>query len=408
MTNQVQRDFAIEVVKLLREAGHEALWAGGCVRDALLGKEPKDYDIATNAEPEKVRTLFGRKRTIAVGASFGVITILPPRSLKAEPIEVATFRSDGSYIDGRRPDSVRFTNAKEDASRRDFTINGMFFDPIEDKVIDYVDGQQDLERGLIRAIGNPEQRFAEDRLRMLRAVRFAATLQFNLDPETLAAVCQHAPSITEVSPERIGAELKRMLVDSNRSHAIRLLLETRLFTTLLPKFSEEIASDMVAISEHLTRLSTPTSALALATLLCGVADFTSASRVAREIKWTNKETERVGWLVQNQEELSKAEERPWSEIQPLLAAEGGPELVQLRRAKIADADSTDQFCRERLAWDREKLDPAPFIVGADLIAVGLRPGPSFKQLLSKARAYQLDQLVADKNESLEKLGLLST
>ena len=170
------RQFAIEVVQTLQSAGHQALWAGGCVRDQLLDRTPKDFDVATSANPDQVREVFGKARTLSIGASFGVITVLGPPGSGADPIEVATFRRDGGYSDGRRPDTVEFTDAKEDALRRDFTINGMFFDPVESKVIDYVGGKEDLKAQVVRAIGDPNERIEEDKLRMLRAVRFASTL----------------------------------------------------------------------------------------------------------------------------------------------------------------------------------------------------------------------------------------
>ena len=171
-------EFAVSVVRRLREAGHEALWAGGCVRDRLLGKQPKDYDVATNATPDQVCAVFGARRTLRIGEAFGVVAVLGKKPL--EPIEVATFREEAGYSDGRHPDQVSFSNAEEDAKRRDFTINGMFYDPIQDRVIDYVQGQADLQAGTIRCIGNPLDRFEEDRLRMLRAIRFAATFDFRI------------------------------------------------------------------------------------------------------------------------------------------------------------------------------------------------------------------------------------
>src|SRR5688572_25996293 len=176
LTPERQRAFALEIVEKLRAAGFEALWAGGCVRDELLGLVPKDYDVATSATPEQIRNLFGRRRTLAVGAAFGVITVLGPRA--AGQIEVATFRTDAAYSDGRHPDAVTFTTAEHDAQRRDFTINGLFFDPVAQKIVDYVGGQDDIQRRIVRAIGDPRLRLREDRLRMLRAVRFAATFQF--------------------------------------------------------------------------------------------------------------------------------------------------------------------------------------------------------------------------------------
>lgn len=170
---QSPRQFAVEVVERLRTAGYEALWAGGCVRDQLLQRTPKDYDVATSAHPDQIRDVFGRRRTLPIGAAFGVITVLGPKS--AGQIEVATFRQDATYSDGRHPDSVTFSTAEEDARRRDFTINGLFYDPLNEQVIDFVGGQQDIDRRVVRAIGDPYERIAEDKLRMLRAVRFSAT-----------------------------------------------------------------------------------------------------------------------------------------------------------------------------------------------------------------------------------------
>src|SRR3954462_9234325 len=188
-----QRDFALEIAQKLRDAGFEALWAGGCVRDELLGLTPKDYDVATSATPEQIRDLFGLRRTLPIGAAFGVITVLGPRP--TGQIEVATFRTDAAYSDGRHPDSVSFTTAEHDAQRRDFTINGLFYDPIAEKVVDYVKGQEDLKRRTIRAIGDPHLRLSEDKLRMLRAIRFAAAFSFNIDPDTLQAIQEMAPQI---------------------------------------------------------------------------------------------------------------------------------------------------------------------------------------------------------------------
>ncbi len=198
------REFAGEVVSRLKQAGHQALWAGGCVRDYLLGRVPKDYDVATDARPEEVRQIFGHRRTLAVGASFGVIVVRGPRGVA--DVEVATFRTEGPYLDGRRPESVTFATPEEDAKRRDFTINGMFFDPLAQQVLDYVGGERDLGAGIVRAIGDPHDRVREDKLRMLRAVRFAANLDFELDPITASAVREMADQLTVVSAERITQE----------------------------------------------------------------------------------------------------------------------------------------------------------------------------------------------------------
>ncbi len=213
-----ERAFALDVVRRLREAGHEALWAGGCVRDQLLGLTPKDHDVATSARPEEVRTLF--RRTIAVGMSFGVVDVIGPRHDHGHfTVQVATFRSDVSYSDGRHPDAVVFSSAREDALRRDFTINGMFYDPLADQLIDYVDGQDDLRAGLLRAIGDPRQRFIEDKLRMLRAVRMTTRFDLTLDPATKNAIQAMAPEITVVSAERVAEELRKILVDPRRGAA---------------------------------------------------------------------------------------------------------------------------------------------------------------------------------------------
>src|SRR4051812_43094736 len=217
-----ERDFAVDVVRRLRGAGHQALWAGGCVRDELLGLTPKDYDVATSARPEEVRGLF--RRTVAVGMSFGVVEVLGPYTSAGRLlVQVATFRSDGVYSDGRRPDSVVFSSPREDALRRDFTINGMFFDPIKGELIDYVGGQDDLRRQVLRAIGDPLQRFSEDKLRLLRAVRIAARFGLEVERGTADAIRAMADQIGVVSAERIADEVRKMLVDRHRVRALSLI-----------------------------------------------------------------------------------------------------------------------------------------------------------------------------------------
>ena len=238
--------FAVDVVRRLRKEGHEALWAGGCVRDQLLGKLPKDYDVASTATPDEVIQIFGRRRTVAVGASFGVVMVLGPDKAAGQ-IEVATFRSDGEYLDGRRPSSVSFCRPEEDAHRRDFTINGMFFDPLEERIIDYVGGLEDLAAGIVRAIGDPVARFTEDKLRMLRAVRFTATFGFALDEATAAAVRQLRQQICQVSEERITQELKRMLSHSSRALSFELLNQTALLAEILPELCGVVEFDQIGV-----------------------------------------------------------------------------------------------------------------------------------------------------------------
>lgn len=396
------REFALDVVRRLRDAGHESLWAGGCVRDQLLGKAPKDYDVATDATPDRVREVFGKKRTIAVGAAFGVITILGPKG--SDPIEVATFRADGGYTDGRRPDSVAFTSAEEDAKRRDFTINGLFFDPLEERVIDYVGGREDLEQRVVRAIGVAADRFAEDRLRMLRAVRFAASLGFALDATTADAIRDHAAAIHDVSPERIGSEVKRMLTETDPPRALTLLHETRLLPHVLLPLGDATDGLQATAIDRVARLSNPNASLAAAAALVEVADRRAMAKIGRSLRWTNKEIELAAWLVEHHGDLDRADERLWSEVQPLLAATGGKDLAALRRANGAE-DTAQAFCEERLALPVEQLNPPPLVVGADLIAAGRRPGPDFSALLAKARAAQLDGVAHDRAAALRVIGV---
>ncbi|UCG56267.1 MAG: CCA tRNA nucleotidyltransferase, partial [Phycisphaerales bacterium] len=224
---------AIQIVKQLKRNGFQALLAGGCVRDMLLGRRAKDYDVATDARPEDVMRLF--RRTLKVGAKFGVVIVL----IESRQVEVATFRSESGYTDGRHPDKVQFGGAAEDASRRDFTINGMFYDPAQNEVIDYVDGQADLKNKIVRTIGRPQERFGEDYLRMLRAVRFSTQLGFVIEPATWSAVCSNAARITGISGERIALELEGILVDPNRAAGATMLIESGLAEAIFPGLAAE-------------------------------------------------------------------------------------------------------------------------------------------------------------------------
>jgi poly(A) polymerase len=382
-----QREFALEVVRKLRAAGFEALWAGGCVRDQLLGLSPKDYDVATSAKPEEIRAVFGERRTLAIGASFGVITVLGRRH--QGQVEVATFRTDAEYSDGRRPDSVHFTTAEHDAERRDFTINGLFFDPITEEVVDYVGGRDDLERKLIRAIGDPRLRLGEDKLRMLRAVRFAAAFHFAIEPNTLAAIQSMAAEVTTVSAERIGAEVRRMLLDSNRAVALDLSRETKLLARVLPEVDVLTTTDFAETRRILAALDEPTLALALAALLLKVGDTHSPSIVGRRLRYTNREIERATWLLAHLSVLRDAPHAPWPRLQRVLVHDGAGELVALLASIGGPADAALTFARERLAWPAEKLNPRPLIDGSDLIGHGLAPGPDFTRLLELVRDAQL-------------------
>ncbi len=407
--------FAIEATKKLQAAGYQALFAGGCVRDALLGREPKDYDVATSALPDQVRDLFGHKRTIAIGAAFGVITVIGPKS--AGQIEIATFRRDGGYADGRHPDSIEFTDAREDAMRRDFTINGMFFDPVTDEVIDYVGGQEDLKRQRIRAIGDPHERIGEDKLRMLRAVRFAATYEFELESETLAAVQLRAGEIHVVSPERIGKELRRMLGSPGSSVALGLLFDSGLWSELFP----DNAVNRFRAIDVLRGLDPVRFESAVAAILmiedegridAGRVDERAAggeraadSRVDQlKERWrlTNSEAGSIKWMIANVAPLQAAHALPWPDVQPLLIhADVRGALAAVDAIAGKDCEGT-AFCRERLAWPEEQLNPDPLLNGTDLFDIGVTPGPDFKRVLDQVRREQLDGRVNSREEALAK------
>jgi tRNA nucleotidyltransferase/poly(A) polymerase len=434
-----ERDFSIDVVRRLREAGFEALWAGGCVRDHLMGHEPHDFDIATDARPEQVQRQF--RRTIAVGASFGVIEVIGPRidgdHLK---VQVATFRSDGGYSDGRRPDSVTFCSSREDALRRDFTINGMFFDPLENRLIDYVGGQADLQAKVLRAIGSARDRFTEDKLRLLRAIRFAARFDLSLDPETAAAISDMAGEIVVVSAERIAEELRKLLTDRHRARGLRLLSETHLIRSTLPELTplrdvphgadSDLWRHTLAVIDHLPEaVSFP---LALGALLHEIgkpqawnrdrhtfaghelAARDLANRIGERLRLSNVERERVEWLVERHEALHDAATLRPSVLKPILAQPGVEELLALHRADalaggsstLADADFAEAKLREWTASG--ELNPPPLLTGDDLKLLGLAPGPRFKKLLDAVRAGQLDGTLATAEDAKQLVRSLAT
>ena len=416
----------MEIVRRLKHSGFTALWAGGCVRDHLLDKTPQDYDVATNATPKQVRKIFAKLKTLDVGASFGVIIIVGPSG--AGEVEVATFRSDGPYADGRRPDSVTFSTPEEDAQRRDFTINGMFLDPLDHKVLDYVGGERDLSQGYIRAIGDPHERMREDKLRMLRAVRFTAHLEFGLARATKAAVTEMASEIHAVSAERIAAELRRMLTDPHRHVAIELADEVGLLREILPEVvglrpgidrcePSEIQlkdgrrtprAELIQASSRSPRLAAlrllhePSFELAFAVLLLGVANV---EVICRRLKLSNDELEKTAWLVRQQEALRDADQFSLAKLKRLLAHPFRDDLLALTRAMLL-AQQADLhqvlFCERFLeTTPPEILDPPPLVTGNDLIELGLRPGPRFKQLLEEVRDQQLNGELTDRTAALK-------
>ena len=407
------RDFAVRVVQQLRDAGYEAVWAGGCVRDQILNRVPKDYDVATSATPDEVRRVLGQRRTLPIGVSFGVITVLGPKH--AGQIEVATFRQDARYSDGRHPDTVSFSTAVEDAQRRDFTINGLFYDPLQDQIIDYVDGVKDLNSGIIRAIGDARQRFDEDKLRMIRAVRFAATFDFALDPLTRSAIQDKANEICVVSAERIAVEMRQILVHASRDRAMELMRQTDLLQAVLPE-SEQAGWHRQSVSDGwqrllhmLAALQTPTFPLALAAVLRELAHDDPhpenvANSVCRRWKLSNDEKRRAVWFVEYEATLRRARDVPWPQLQRILIESDIHELVEL--ASVVEFELTGQnveldFCRKKLSMSSERLNPQPLITGDDLVDHGISPGKEFRRLLDAVRDAQLDELISTKAEALK-------
>lgn len=416
MSHSLRTEFALEVVRKLRVAGFEALWAGGCVRDLLLGHEPADYDVATSARPEQVREVFGRRRTLPVGISFGVV-LVRAADRQGGQVEVATFRTDAHYSDGRHPDSVTFSNPQADAQRRDFTINGMFYDPLQKQVIDYVDGRHDLAAGLIRAIGQADDRLTEDKLRMLRAVRFAARFGFHIEARTWEAITRHAAEISLVSGERLWIEIRKTLESPRPAWGVSKWAEAGLLHALLPEVDAswaqagpetllllEFASD-VDWSARFGGLLYPALGSDEQTLAVQLPAIKGRLRLANDI------TDCVRFCLTAQPTLAAARQRAWSEVQPWLVspwARTAVELLKLRARAASgetacDLQATAGWLQQQLDLDRQQLDPPPWLMGADLIHAGLRPGPRFKQLLERARALQLDQKLAGKEAALNWL-----
>lgn len=429
-----QRDFAIQLVRRLTEAGYQAVLAGGCVRDQLLGRRPDDYDVATSATPEQVRQVFGHRRTLAIGAAFGVIAVLGPKS--AGTVEVATFRRDETYSDGRHPDAVQFSSAAEDAQRRDFTINGLFYDPLQNQVLDYVGGLQDLQRQVVRAIGQPAARFQEDHLRMLRAIRFSVRLGFQLDPDTLHAIQQLAPRIVDVSAERVAQELRLLWSHPHSAQALEMLQTSGLLPHLWPELGvvarlagsrptpdtirephppESDELPWTVAPRVLARLQDPQLPLVVALLahhaLRVSADQAEAvaSQLAGRWRLPRDESDRIRWYLAHHDLLIDAPERPWPQVQRTLIDPRAPELLHWCQAELETFGRPlhpVQFCRERLQWPQERLNPPPLITGQDLLDRQIPRGPWYKQILDQIRDEQLIGELSDRSAAIERIDQL--
>ena len=397
---------ARRIIDQLRSAGFVAYLAGGCVRDALLGKQPKDYDVATDATPQAVRELFGAKQTVSFGASFGVIGVLPPRiggsvGQSIEPTEVATFRSDGEYSDGRRPDSVHYGEAREDALRRDFTVNGLFYDTHQHDVIDYVHGQRDIQSRTLRTIGNPHQRFGEDRLRMLRAVRFSTTLGFQIEPETLKAVGAHASEIVAVSGERIGAEMRRVLAHRDAVNGLLQLADTGLDQRVLPELA---TADLSRLAAMIGSIEIPEFSLSLACLVSVTSEPQAALRqIGQRWRLSNQETRQADAANRHWQTIANAAQLPWSVVQPVLIDRDAETIVGFATAVVAADDADDQgvrLARAALNQPARDLNPPPLLTGTDLTDLGLQAGPQFRAILQAIRAAQLDKQIVSKEQAM--------
>ena len=411
---------AADIVRRLRAAGHEAYLAGGCVRDRLLGRAPLDWDVATSARPEAVRALF--PRTVPVGVQFGVILVVEDGAC----FEVATFRSDDAYLDGRRPSAVRFGSARDDAGRRDFTINALFEDPLTGEVHDFVGGVADLRAGVIRAIGDANARIAEDRLRMLRAVRFAARLGFRIDSATHTAIVTAAPTLGDIAAERIGDEIVKILTEGGARRGFELLAETGLLPVVLPEVDRmrgvqqspdyhpegDVWQHTLSLLQQLPAGGPET--LALGALLHDVAKPQCAGRkgeritfyghpalgadlavaICQRLRRSRTTWERVDYLVRHHLRLTQAPEMRLATLKKMLAEEGFEELCRLARLD-ALASNRDLryvlFCERRRAELRaEELQPPRLLTGADLLTMGYAAGPRIGEILRLLEDAQLE------------------
>jgi poly(A) polymerase len=439
----VLKRFATSIVQTLRQHGFQAYLVGGCVRDLLLQREPKDYDVATDATPDEVMNIF--PETYAVGAQFGVVLVPAPEDASSNAstpgshaVEVATFRSDIGYSDGRHPDEVRFSrDPREDVARRDFTINGMLLDPVSDGVLDLVGGREDLKAGLIRTIGEPERRFAEDKLRMLRAVRFAARFEYQIEPSTFAAIQQFAHEIKAVSRERVRDELTRMLTEGHARRAFLLLDESGLLKHILPDISAmkgvaqppefhpegDVFVHTLLLLENLPNPCPLT--LAWGALLHDVGKpptfrvapdrirfdnhvevgVKMAEEICRNLRFSNDDTEQILSLVDNHMRFGHATRMKESTMKRFLRLPAFDEHLALHRADCLASHrnlSTYEFVQQKRAEiPPEKIRPSPLVTGDDLIAAGHAPGPKFREILNAVEDAQLEGRLPSRDAALE-------
>ena len=427
---------ATDIVLRLRAVGYEALFVGGCVRDLLMGVEPGDYDIVTSARPDDVQKIF--PHTIPVGARFGVVLVIDGE----RRYEVATYRTEDGYDDGRRPSHVSFATAQEDVRRRDFTVNGLLMDPFTGDVIDYVGGRDDIARRIIRTIGNPDERFAEDRLRMLRAVRFAAGLDFDIDPHTFAAVCRHAGAIRQISVERIREELTKMITRSGTRRGMELLDASGLLIEILPEVAAlkgveqpkafhpegDVWQHVLQMLDHLPAAADGAidPCLSWAVLLhdigkaqtrfvdCAGVHFYGhvqkgeemAAAILQRLKFSHAQTETILALIREHMMFMHVRDMRPGRLKRFMRQPDFDLHLKLHRLDCLGSHGmldNYTFCREKLAaLPAEQLHPPPLLTGDDLIARGYIPGPLFKQILIAVEDAQLNGEIQTK-EAAERL-----
>jgi poly(A) polymerase len=423
---------ARSIVERLRAKGFEALYAGGCVRDRLLGMTPHDYDVATSARPEQVEALF--PRTVPVGVQFGVIIVLE----QGAEIQVATFRGDGAYHDGRHPESVRYTDAEGDSRRRDFTVNGLFFDPIEERILDFVEGRRDLESRLLRAIGDPSERFAEDKLRLLRAVRFATTLGFEIDPVTWREILAWSPEIHAVSAERIRDELVKILLSPNRLRGFDLLDESGLLRQVLPEMEAlkgcdqppefHPEGDVFVHTRLMLSMLAPDASLPLVLSVLfhdigkpptRVVDETGrirfnghegvsagmTLRLLQRLRFPNEVIDAVIPAVRLHMSFKDVPNMRVATLKRMMARPTFEEELELHRvdclASHGMLDNHAMLIAKREEFGREPLVPPPLVTGHDLIALGWKPGRRFAEVLQAVQTMQLEGALTSREEALE-------
>jgi poly(A) polymerase len=425
------------IVRRLTDAGHEAVYAGGCVRDMLLEIDPKDYDVATSARPDEVLAVFPGGNTI--GAHFGVILVKD----HGHAVEIATFRTDGDYRDGRRPESVKFATAKEDAQRRDFTINGMFFDPVTEQVIDHVGGRADLEAGLIRAIGDPAQRFAEDYLRLLRAIRFASRFGFEIEANTWAAIQSEAPNISKISPERIRDELDRIWTSpaEKRVRGFDLLVDSGLMAAVLPEILDLKGCKQppqwhpegdVFVHTRIMLGMLPDDAslpLVLSVLFHDIAKPATFSYhpdedrirfnghdklgaemsedILRRLRYSNEVIEAVYSGVENHMKFKDVQKMRTSKLKRFMARPHFDDEMELHRVDCGSSNGlldNYEFLREKAeAFANEPLIPERLVTGRDLIEQGWPAGAEMGKVLGEIQDLQLEGTLTTREEALEWL-----